>query len=123
MVSVNNFISFLVVTGFFVGLIFGVVKLNDPFQILVAVAFITITFYIISLGAAALFIKSMKYKPRYRIKTQKYENTLDSVVVELEKREDQIKEIYDFIRELEQEEYDEIRRDSQLAAQAAKRRM
>lgn len=123
MVSVNNFISFLVVTGFFVGVIFGVVKLNDPFHILVAVTFITLTFYIISLGAAALFIKSMKYKPRYRIKTQKYENALDSVVVEIEKREDQIKDICEFIKELEQEEYEEMRRDAQIAAQSAKRRI
>ena len=123
MVSVNNFISFLVVTGFFVGVIFAIAKLTDPVEMLIAVVFITSIFYIISLAGAAFFIKSVKYKPRYRIKKEKYETSLDSAIIELEKREDQIKEIYEFIRELEQEEYEEMRRDSAIAAQAAKRRI
>lgn len=124
MVSVHNFISFLTVNGFFVGLLFGLLKLDDPLQIVIATLFITAIFYIIATAASAFFIKNVTYEPRYRIKKDKYETAIDTAIVELEKREALIREMYEFINELEAEEYEDMRRESlQAAAQSAKRRI
>lgn len=122
MVSVDNFISFLTINGFFVGLLFGILKLNDPLHIVIAVVFVTACFYMIALAAAALFIKNLTFKPRYKIKKEKYENAIDTAIIELEKRELLIRDMYEFIKELEEEEYEDMKRDAQQALQSAKRR-
>ncbi len=122
MVNVNNFISFLTINGFFVGLLFGVLKLNDPLQIVVAVVFITALFYMIAIAAAAFFIKNLTFTPRYRIKKEKYETAIDTAIMELEKREVLIRDMYEFIKQLEEEEYEDMKRDSVQNQQTARRR-
>lgn len=122
MVSVNNFISFLTLNGFFIGLAFAILKLTDPLYIVFAVVFITALFYMISITAASFFIKNIEFKPRYRIKKEKYETAIDTAIIELEKRERLIKDMYEFIKELEDEEYEDIKRETAHAIQAAKRR-
>jgi hypothetical protein len=123
MLSVNNFISFLTISGFFVGIIFAILKLSDPIHIVMGVVFITALFYMISIAAASFFIRNVDFKPRYRIKKEKYESAIDIAIMELEKREALIKDMYHFIKELEEEEYEDMRRDSAQAVQAARRRM
>ena len=105
MVSVSNFISFLTLNGFFIGLVFAVLKIQDPFYIIFAVSAITAIFYMMALLASALFIKSVSFQPRYRIKKEKYETAIDTAITEIEKRERVIKEMYEFIRNLEAELY------------------
>lgn len=122
MVSVNNFISFLTLNGFFVGLLFAVLKLEDPFYMVIAVIFITSLFYMIALAGAAFFIKNVTFEPRYRIKKDKYETAIDSAIMELEKREVLIRDIYEFVKQLEEEEYEDMRREGAQNAQVAKRR-
>ena len=122
MVSVNNFIAFLTLNGFFVGLIFAVLKLSDPMHIVFAVIFITALFYMMSIAAASFFIKNVNFSPRYRIKKEKYESAVDIAIIELQKRERLIKDMYEFIKELEEEEYEDMKRDVNQATQTAKRR-
>jgi hypothetical protein len=76
----------------------------------------------ISITAASFFIKNIEFKPRYRIKKEKYETAIDTAIIELEKRERLIKDMYEFIKELEDEEYEDIKRETAHAIQAAKRR-
>lgn len=121
MVSVNNFIAFLTMNGFFIGLVFAVLKLSDPIHIVFAVIFITALFYMVSIAAASFFIRNVSYQPRYRIKKEKYESAVDIAIIELEKRERLIKDMYEFVKELEEEEYEDMRRDAHQA-QTAKRR-
>lgn len=121
MVSVNNFISFLTLNGFFVGLIFAVLKLQDPFQVVFAVVVITTVFYMLSLGASALFIKSVSYQPRYRIKKEKYELAIDTAIAEIERREKTIKDTYEFVKALELEEYEDMKREAQSSNQNKRR--
>jgi len=121
MVSVNNFISFLTINGFFIGLLFGIIKLDDPIQIVVAVIFITAIFHMIAIAASAFFIKNLTFTPRYRIKKEKYETAIDTAIMELEKREVIIRDMYEFINQLEEEEYQDMKRDNQ-SAQTPKRR-
>ncbi|MDD3466380.1 MAG: hypothetical protein PHE67_04445 [Campylobacterales bacterium] len=121
MVSVSNFISFLTLNGFFIGLVFAVLKIQDPFYIIFAVSAITAIFYMMALLASALFIKSVSFQPRYRIKKEKYETAIDTAITEIEKRERVIKEMYEFIRNLEAEEYEDMRREAQAAAQSRRR--
>lgn len=123
MVSVNNFISFLTISGFFIGLLFAILKLNDPFEIVVAVVFVTALFYIIAIAAAAFFIKNVTFTPRYRIKKEKYETAIETAIMEIEKRELFIRDMYEFIKQLEEEEYEDMKRDMMQAQQSAKRRI
>jgi hypothetical protein len=122
MVSVNNFISFLTINGFFVGLLFGILKLDDPIKIVIAVVFITALFHMIAIAASAFFIKNLTFTPRYRIKKEKYETAIDTAIMELEKRELLIHDMYEFVKQLEEEEYQDMKRDSAQNQQTPKRR-
>jgi hypothetical protein len=121
MVSVNNFISFLTLLGFFIGLTFAILKMQDPFYIVFSVATVTTIFYMIAIFASASFIKSVSFQPRYRIKKEKYEAAIDATIKEIEKRERNIKEMYEFIRNLEAEEYEDMKREAQAASQSRRR--
>ncbi len=105
------------------GLLFAILKLYDPIQIVIAVVFITVSFHMIAIAAAAFFIKNVTFKPRYRIKKEKYETAIDTAIMELEKREALIRDMYEFIKELEEEEYEDMKRETAQAIQAAKRRI
>lgn len=121
MVSVNNFISFLTLNGFFIGLLFAILKMHDPLYIVFTVCVVTTVFYMIALLASALFVKSVSFQPRYRIKKEKYETAIDTVISEIEKRERSIKDMYEFIRALEAEEYEDMKREVQAASQNRRR--
>ncbi len=123
MVSVNNFISFLTLNGFFVGVLFAILKLDDPLMMVVAVIFVTTFFYMIAIASAALYIKNVTFQPRYRIKKDKYENAIDNAIMELEKREVFIRDMYEFVKQLEEEEYEDMKRESAQAQQSARRRV
>ena len=122
MVKVNNFIAFFTMNGFFLGIVFGLLKLNDPFEMLLAAMLITAIFYILSIASTSFFVKNIPFNPRYRIKKEKYEKGIDTALIELEKREQLIKETYRFVKELEEEEREEMKRDYVQYTQARRRR-
>jgi hypothetical protein len=53
----ENFIYFSTVSGFFISIIFGILKDFDAFNSFWAVIIITSVFYILSLASSAFFIK------------------------------------------------------------------
>lgn len=111
MIGVNNFIAFLTVNGFFLGICFGLLKTQKPEMMLFWVAAVTALFYMIALGSSSLFIRYITFKPRYKINKEKYEASLDSAIIEIQKREKKIKEMYEFIKELEEEEFERYKKD------------
>jgi len=82
----ENFVYFFTVQGFFVGIIFGVLKSFDAEGLLTYTFFITIFFYLFSHLIIALYFKTITVKSRYFPK-EIHEKELDLFVKEINKRE------------------------------------
>ncbi len=102
----ENFIYFLSVMGFFIGIIFGVLKGLEPFDFMVAVLITFASFYIIALASTSFFIKYVSVKNIFHLDKESLEKTIDLQIEDLDKKEDMIREAYYFIKQIEEEELD-----------------
>ncbi len=82
----ENFVYFFTVWGFFIGIIFGVLKSFDAEGLLVYTTLITIFFYLFSHIIIALYYKTMNIKT-YNFPKDVHERELDLFVEEIKKRE------------------------------------
>lgn len=82
----ENFVYFFTVQGFFVGLIFGILKSFDAESLLIYTFLITIFFYLFSHMIIAFYFKTVVAKTYYFPK-QSHEKELDLFVNEITKRE------------------------------------
>ena len=106
----ENFIYFATVSGFFIGIIFSILKDLGVFDFLFATFLITALFYLISLGTVSFFIKFLDIKKIIFFDKYSLDEVLDVQIKELEKREDFIYQNYQFLKEIEKEELDFIRK-------------
>ncbi len=81
-----NFVSFFTVSGFFIGLIFALLKAEAPFDLLSYIFFITSFFYLFSHLFVAVYIGTLTIRPTFFPKNS-HEKDLDSFVREINKRE------------------------------------
>jgi len=95
----NNFIFFLTVSGFFIGLLFTLVKVDNPFMVLFYTIVITITFYTIAIISTSFFIQSIKYEDGF-INKKGYDGIYDAIDQQIDEREKKAEEIYRFIHDL-----------------------
>jgi len=89
----ENFVYFFTVQGFFVGIIFGVLKSFDAEGLLLYTFFITTFFYLFSHVIIAMYFKTMTAKSHYFPK-EAHELELDLFVKEINKREKLIDSVY-----------------------------
>lgn len=82
----ENFVYFFTVQGFFVGIIFGILKSFDAQGLLVYTFFITTFFYLFSHIIIAMYFKTLSAKSQFFPKDQ-HELELDMFVQEINKRE------------------------------------
>ena len=82
----ENFVYFFTVQGFFVGIIFGILKSFDAEGLLVYTFFITTFFYLFSHVIIALYFRTLTAKSQFFPKEQ-HERELDLFVKEINKRE------------------------------------
>ncbi len=82
----ENFVHFFTVQGFFVGIIFGILKSFDAEGLFVYTFFISIFFYLFSHIIVALYFKTISGKA-YSFSKDLHEKDLDSFVLEINKRE------------------------------------
>lgn len=118
----DNFINFFVVNGFFIGLIFSVLKVDNPEEIVVYTVVVTLSFYILALFSSSMFIKFFDFKKGILHK-EIYDDILDHYVNEIEKREKIADNLFDFIEEFqkdEKEQQDEIKREIEKKVQESK---
>ena len=108
----ENFIYFATVSGFFISIIFGIIKDFDAFNLLFAVAFITSLFYIVSLASVSFFIKYTTFKQNIFFNKEEVEVVVNSQIKELEKKENFIYENYEFLKKFENEEYKILKSDN-----------
>jgi len=106
----ENFIYFSVVSGFFTGVIYSILKSFDFFYFLFVVFLITSLFYLISLAAVSFFLKYLDIKKIVFFDKMEIDGVLDVQIKELEKREQFIYESYEFIKKIEEEEMDFLKK-------------
>lgn len=107
MVKTENFIYFLTVCGFFIGLIFSVLTHTNPIYIVWITIAVTMFFYIVSLASSGYFIKHSHTKKTYELKTEVYDIELNKAISQIRKRERFLRDSQRYIRELERELYKE----------------
>ncbi|RUM66684.1 MAG: hypothetical protein DSZ03_00805 [Sulfurimonas sp.] len=90
----NNFVAFLTVQGFFLGLAFAVLQARSATDILTYTALITIFFYLFSHLVIAMYYRTYVGKKGYFPKAS-HERELDYFIREIEKREVLIDQDYD----------------------------
>jgi hypothetical protein len=100
----DNFISFLTVVGFFIGLTFAVLHGFEPDKFLYSVLIISGLFYILGLASSSFFIKYISVKKIFELDKDILEKTIDMQIFELDKKEDFIREAHYFIKDIEKEE-------------------
>lgn len=89
----ENFVYFFTVQGFFVGIIFGILKSFDAEGLLTYTFVITIFFYLFSHIIIALYYKTITAKA-YFFPKEAHEKELDMFVKEINKREKLIDSAY-----------------------------
>ncbi len=104
MFKAENFIYFLTVNGFFIGLIFAIMKNFEPFNFLFVVFIVTSFFYMLGLASSGIFIKYISAKQLFYLDKVNLEKAIDYQIGELEKREAEILEAHYFIQDIEDKE-------------------
>ncbi len=82
----ENFVYFFTVQGFFVGIIFGILKSFDAEGLLIYTFFITTFFYLFSHIIIALYYRTLTARA-YNFPKNMHEKELDEFVKEINKRE------------------------------------
>jgi len=82
----ENFVYFFTVQGFFVGIIFGILKSFDAEGLLLYTFFITTFFYLFSHVIIAFYFKTIAIKT-YLFPKEIHEKHLDIFVEEIDRRE------------------------------------
>jgi hypothetical protein len=108
MLGPSNYISFLTVMGFFLGVSFALLKTNDPEMLLFWTMTITSVFYITAVAIASFFIRTTQSKKKLYLETDMLEIKLDKLIADIRRREYAIKDTIDFRREIELEEAQDI---------------
>lgn len=90
--------SFFTICGFFIGLLFAIIKTLEPFDFLLYTLLITFVFYILIHIIAMSFIDFAKTK-KHTFDKDNYENVSDYFINELQNRERKIDYLMEQTRE------------------------
>ncbi len=98
--KVENFIYFVTVCGFFIGLIFSIINFNDPMYILFYTLLITLFFYLLIHLSIASFL-DIKTLSKNIFDKDRYEEVSDYFIFELENREKKINSLVNVIENID----------------------
>jgi hypothetical protein len=82
----ENFVYFITVQGFFVGIIFGILKSLDAEGLIIYTFFITAFFYLFSHIIVAFYFKTINGRV-YFFPKELHEKDLDMFIIEINKKE------------------------------------
>jgi hypothetical protein len=88
-----NIVSFFTVQGFFVGMVFGLIKSDSADGLLTYTFLTTIFFYLFSHIIVAFYYRTLSVKT-YAFAKVKHETDLDKIIKEINKREKIIDSAY-----------------------------
>ena len=106
----ENFIAFFTVCGFFVGIVFTLLKVSEPIEMLVYTLVITLFFYLI------IHIVIMNYIDVKSFAKQNHEEIADYLISELNTREKRMENI---MVKMTAENFDSGKRNARVKAKAA----
>lgn len=98
--KMDNFLSFAIVNGFFIGLLLSFLKFDEPEMIVAWTLVSTIGFYLITLVSVSFFVKFVDEQER-TTKKPSYNATLEEYIQEFDKREKIANKIRGFLRTME----------------------
>ncbi|AJC90141.1 putative membrane protein [Campylobacter subantarcticus LMG 24377] len=101
----ENFVAFFTVCGFFIGLMFTIVNIEDAVEIVVYTCLITFVFYVLIHIVIMIFVDVHKISGR-SFNKEKYENENNSFIAELAAREKKM----DYLLEKLQEEREDVKK-------------
>ncbi len=85
----ENYVAFFTVCGFFIGMIFSMVKYDDALDFLLATFTITLFFYLF-IHVVLIFFLSAKEVEDNLFDTKDYESSSNGQIAEIKEREDKI---------------------------------
>lgn len=89
----DNFIAFFTICGFFIGVMFVIVKIPDPIEIVVYTLLITFFFYLVIHLAIMNYIKVSKQSFSLFFNKERHEEINDKLIAELSVRERKMENI------------------------------
>ena len=98
---VANFINLSVVCGFFIGLVVGLLRYNEPEIILFVMLVVTIVMYLISLVMSAIYVFMTKPQHSMLVNKQAIEKRFEEFDAELDRAEQEARSIGRFIKNLD----------------------
>ncbi|ELK8542583.1 hypothetical protein Q6T14_001403 [Campylobacter jejuni] len=115
----ENYVAFFTVCGFFIGLAFSIISIDEAFDILIFTCFITFMFYVFVHIVIMNFIDVKKISGRIFNKHD-YEKTSNNIINDLVIREKKMDIILEKLNEereeLKKNEFKERRRNAKRAA-------
>lgn len=98
--KMDNFLSFAIVNGFFIGLLLSFLKFDDPAMIVAGTLVSTMGFYLITLVSVSLFVRFINTQDNVS-KKNLYNTLLEEYIDEFDKRERTTNKIRGFLRTME----------------------
>ncbi|MBX7490400.1 hypothetical protein [Helicobacter turcicus] len=98
--KMDNFLSFAIVNGFFIGLLLSFLKFDDPAMIVAGTLVSTMGFYLITLVSVSLFVRFVNTHENTS-KKNAYNALLEEYIDEFDKREKATNKIRGFLRTME----------------------
>jgi len=95
----ENFVAFFTICGFFIGLIFSLVKFEDPAEFVYYTLAITLFFYLFIHMVLIFFLKSQDITAQVLDKEQ-FETFVNTQIAEIQEREERITAIIRSIHEI-----------------------
>ncbi len=95
-----NFINLSVVCGFFIGLVAGLLRYNEPEMILFVMLVVTIVMYLISLIMSALYVFMIQPQRSMLINKQAIEKRFEYFDTALDETEQEVRSIGRFLKNL-----------------------
>ncbi|ASM34798.1 Motility integral membrane protein [Campylobacter sputorum subsp. bubulus] len=89
----DNFIAFFTACGFFIGVMFVIIKIQDPVEIVVYTLLITFFFYLVIHLAIMNYIKVSKQTFNIFFNKEKHEEINERLIAELSMRERKMENI------------------------------
>lgn len=96
----ENFLSFSVVSGFFIGLAIALFKFDDPIIIVFFTGFTIVSLYIITMFSISVFLYFIEFRS-IKINKEVLENKLDEIGVEFDKKERETAIIRNYIKSVD----------------------
>ncbi len=98
--KLDNYVSFAIVNGFFIGLILAILKFDMPEMIVIYTFFVTMGLYLVILLSASFFMFFFDHNSK-KMDKRRHDSTLEYFAHEFDRREAIVDRVREFIRSME----------------------